>query len=57
MVREIETEESGGLADVVTLHQQIFRLIDNIIMYIADSCAACGFADNVAKVAGGICQL
>ena len=26
MVGEIESEQAGGLADVVTLHQQNFRL-------------------------------
>ena len=35
MVREVETEQAGCLADVVTLHQQTFRLIDNIVVDVA----------------------
>ena len=57
MVGEIESEQARGLADVVTLHQQTFRLIDDIIMYVANGCAACCLMDDVAKVAGRIGQL
>ena len=39
MVGEIESEQAGGLADVVTLHQQNFRLIDNVVVDVANSCA------------------
>ena len=42
MVREIETQQARGLADVLTLHQQTFRLIYNIVVDVADGCAACG---------------
>ncbi len=37
MVREFETQQAGGLADVMTLHQQTFRLIYYIIMDVANS--------------------
>ena len=56
MVGEIESEQAGGLADVVSLHQQTFRLIDYIIMYVTDSRATSGLVDDVAKVAGRIGQ-
>ena len=52
MVREVETKQAGGLADVVPLHQQTFRLINYIIMYVTDGCTARGLMDNVAKVTG-----
>ena len=57
MVGEIETEQAGGLADVVTLHQQTFRLIDYIIMYVTDSRATSGLVDDVAKITRRIGQL
>ena len=48
MVREFETQQAGGLADVMTLHQQTFRLINNIIMYVTDGRAACCLVDNIS---------
>ncbi len=56
MVREIETQQARGLADVMTLHQQTFRLIDNIVVDVADGCAACGLVDNITEIAGRIGQ-
>ena len=56
MVREIETQQAGSLADVLTLHQQTFRLIDNIVVDVADGCAACGLVDNITEIAGRIGQ-
>ena len=50
MMGEIETEQAGGFADGVTLHQQAFRLIDDVVVYVADGCAACGLVDQIAKV-------
>ena len=50
MVGEIESEQAGGLADVVSLHQQTFRLIYNIMMYIADGRAARCLVDDVTKI-------
>ena len=52
MMGEVETQQAGSLADVMTLHQQTFRLIYYIIMYVTDGCTARGLMDNVAKVTG-----
>lgn len=57
MMGKVETQQAGGLADVMSLHQKTFRLIDDIIMYITDSSAARGLVDNVTKVSGRISQL
>ena len=57
MVREVETEQAGCLADVVTLHQQTFRLIDNIVVDVADGRTARCLMDDVAKVTWRIGQL
>ena len=57
MMGEIETEQAGGFADGVTLHQQAFRLIDDVVVYVADGCAACGLVDQIAKVTGRVGQL
>ena len=57
MMGEVKTKQAGSLTDVMTLHQQTFRLIDDIIMYVANGCAARRFVDDVAKVAGRIGQL
>lgn len=57
MMGEIETEQAGGFADGVTLHQQAFRLIDDVVVYVADGCAACGLVDQIAKVMGRVGQL
>ena len=56
MVRKIETQQAGSLADVLTLHQQTFRLIDNIVVDVADGCAACGLVDNITEITGRIGQ-
>ena len=48
MVREFETQQAGGLADVTTLHQQTFRLIDDVIVDVADGRAACCLVDNIS---------
>ena len=50
MVGEIESEQAGGLADVVTLHQQNFRLIDNVVVDVANGSATSCFVDNIAKI-------
>ena len=52
---KVEAEQAGGFADVMTLHQQIFRLIDDVVVDVADGCAARGFVDDVAKVARRSC--
>ena len=56
MMGEVETQQARGLADVMTLHQQTFRLIDYIVMYVANGCATRGFMDDVAKVTGRVSQ-
>ena len=56
MVREVKTQQAGSLADVMTLHQQTFRLINNIIMYVTDGRAACCLVDNVTEIAGRLGQ-
>ena len=57
MMGKIETQQAGGLADVMTLHQQTFRLIYYIIMNVADGGAARCLMDNIAKVARRIGKL
>ena len=54
---KVEAEQAGGFADIMPLHQQAFRLIDNVVMDVADSRATCGFVDDVAEVARRIGQL
>lgn len=56
MVGEIESEQAGGLADVVPLHQQNFRLIDNVVVDVANSCATSCLVDNIAKITRRISQ-
>ena len=48
MVWEIKSQQTGGLADVMPLHQQTFRLIDDVVVDVADSRAAGGFVDDIA---------
>ena len=56
MVGIVETEQAGGLADVVTLHQQTFRLIDNVVVDVANSCATSCLVDDIAKITRRIGQ-
>ena len=51
MVREIEAKKTRGLADIVPLHQQTLRLIDDVVVDITDCCSPCSFMDQIAKVA------
>ena len=57
MVREVKTQQAGGLADVMTLHQQTLCLIDDVIVDVANGRASCCLVDNVAKITGRIGQL
>ena len=57
MVGEVKTQQAGGLADVMTLHQQTFRLVDDIIVDVADGCTACCLMNDVAEISGRIGQL
>ena len=52
MVREVEAEQTGSFADVMSLHQQTLRLVDDVVMEIADGCAARGLVNDVAEVTG-----
>ena len=54
---EVETQQARGLADVMALHQQTFRLIDDVVMDISDGRAARCLVDDVAKVTGRVGQL
>jgi len=56
MVREIEAQQTGGLADVVTLHQQTFRLIDDVVVDVANGSATSCLVDNIAKITRRISQ-
>ena len=57
MMGKIETEQAGSLADVMTLHQQTFRLVYYIVVDVANGCTACCLMDNIAKVARRIGKL
>ena len=57
MMGEVETQQAGSLADVMTLHQQTFRLIYYIVMYVTYSRAACGLMNQITKVTGRVGQL
>ena len=48
MMGKFKTKHAGGFADVMSLHQQTFRLINNIIMYVTDGRAACCLVDNIS---------
>ena len=56
MMWEVEAEQTGGLADVMALHEQTFGLIDDIIVDVANGCSTGGFVDEVTKIARGIGQ-
>ena len=50
MVREVETEQAGSLADVMTLHQQTFRLVYNIVVDVADGRSTRCLVDDITKI-------
>jgi len=56
MMGEVEAEEAGGFADVMSLYQQTFCLIDDVVVDISDGRAACCLVDDVAEIAGRIGQ-
>ena len=56
MMGKIETQQAGSLADVVPLHQQTFRLIDNVVVDVANGSATSCFVDNIAKITRRIGQ-
>ena len=57
MMREIEAQEARGLADVVTVHEQAFGLVDDIVVDIADGRSSCSLVDNIAEITWRIGQL
>ena len=57
MMGKIEAEEARGLADVVTVHEQAFGLIDDIIMNVTDGRSTCRLVDNIAEITRRISQL
>ena len=54
---KIETQQAGSLADVMTLHQQTFRLIDDIMMDVTDGCTTCNLMNQIAEITGRVGQL
>ena len=54
---KIEAEESRGLADVVTVHEQALGLVDDVVMDVTDGRSSRGFVDNIAKITRRIGQL
>ena len=56
MMGEVEPQQAGSLADVMTLHQQTFRLVYYIIMYVTDGCTTCGFMNQISKITWRIGQ-
>ena len=57
MMRKVKTQQARSLTDIMTLHQQTLRLIDDILMYVADSCSASGLMNDIAEISGRIGQL
>ena len=51
MMGKIETKQARSLVDVMTIHQQTFRLINDVVVDISDGCATCGLMNEVAKIA------
>ena len=56
MMGKVETEQTGGFADVMTLHQQTLCLIDDVVVNVANGRASCCLVDDVAKIARRIGQ-
>ena len=57
MMGKIEAQEARGLADVVAVHEQALSLVDDVIVDVADSRAACRLVDDVAEITRRIGQL
>ena len=56
MMREVETEETGGLADVVAVHQQALCLVNDVIVDVANGRATRCLVDDIAEITGRIGQ-
>ena len=50
MVRKLKAQEEGRFADIVTIHQEAFALLDHEGMNVTDGRAAGRFVNHVAKV-------
>ena len=57
MVGEVEAEEAGGLADIMTVHQQTFGLVDDVVVNVSDGSATSCLVYEVAEIPWRICQL
>ena len=57
MMGKIETQEARGLADVVAVHEQALGLVDDVVVDVADGCAACRLVDDVTEITRRIGQL
>ena len=57
MMGKIESQEARGLTDIVTVHEQALRLVDDIVVNVADGRSSCRLVDNVAEITRRICQL
>ena len=56
MMGEVEAQQEGSLADIVSLHQQTLCLVDDIVVNVANSRATSGLVDNIAKITRRIGQ-
>ena len=57
MMGIIETQQARGLTDVMAVHEQALRLIDDVVVDVADGRAASSLADEVAKIPRRIGEL
>lgn len=57
MMGIIEAKEPRSLANVVAVHEQALGLVDDIVVDVADSRAACRLVDDVAEIMWRISQL
>ena len=56
MMGKIEAKEARGLADVVTVHEQVLGLVDDVVVDVADGRSTSGFVDNIAEITRRISQ-
>ena len=57
VVRVSEAQQIGRLADIVSMHQEVFPPFNHERMDVADGRTACSLMDHVAQIAGRIRQL
>ena len=57
MMGKIEAQKARGLADVVAVHEQALRLVDDVIVDVADGRSSCRLVDDVAEITWRISQL